>query len=137
MSLFLVPKSHLEEFMPRLILVNHLANLKPLAFFVSRDGVAHLATLWNLQCPLQSVRAHLGLSIYLSFGRECMPAEFFGAMVIRNERQSGVNCRTVLLRFTQPLDEQNQTVQLGLNRFGLCELMAALRPHLNPAGAFP
>src|SRR5260221_9517535 len=119
--LLLLAKSHLEEFMPRLILVNHLADLNPFAFFVSRDGVPHPATLWNLQCPLQRVRAHLGFSIYLPFGGERMPAEFVAAMVIRNEGQSRVNRRTVFLCFAHPFNDQNQTVQLGFNRFALCE----------------
>lgn len=100
MSLFLLSKSHLKEFMPRLILVDHLADLKPFAFLISRDGVPHPATLWNLQGPLQRGRAHFGFSVYLSFGGECVPAKFVRAMVIRNERQSRVNRRTVLLRFT-------------------------------------
>ena len=99
MSLLLLPKNHLEEFMPRLILLNHLADLKPFALLVSRDGVPHPATLRNLQSSLQRVRGHLGFSIYLSFGSERMPAKFIGAMVIRNERQSRVNRRTVLFRF--------------------------------------
>ena len=32
MLLLLLPKSHLEEFTPRLIVLTHLADLKPLAF---------------------------------------------------------------------------------------------------------
>lgn len=80
MSLLLLPQSHLEEFTPRLILLTHLADLKPLAFLVSRDGVAHLASLWNLQTPLQSVRADFGVRLYLSVGSERMPAKFMGAM---------------------------------------------------------
>src|SRR2546428_821782 len=90
-SLLLLPKTHLEEFMPGLIILTHLTDLKPLPFRVSRDGVPHPASLWNLQCPLHGVRAHLGLRFGLSFGGERMPAKGFGAMVIRNERQGGVN----------------------------------------------
>ena len=35
------------------------------------------------------------------------------------------------------LAPQYQAVQLPLNRLGLCELLAPLRPHLNPACALP
>src|SRR5437762_111940 len=50
-------------------------------------------------------------------------------------RESSRRLQTI--RLTRPLNDQNQAVQLGLNRFRLCERVAPLRPHLNPAGAFP
>src|SRR5262245_815586 len=101
MSLLFLPQSHLEEFAPCLVLLTHLADLKPLAFVVFCDGVAHLASLRDLQTPFQSVRADFGLRIDLSVGRERMPAKFTGGSVIRDERQGGVNRGTILFRFSR------------------------------------
>src|SRR5947209_16733714 len=48
-----------------------------------------------------------------------------------------MNRRTVLFGLSLPLNDQYQAIQLPLNRLPLCELLAPLRPHLNPARALP
>ena len=51
--------------------------------------------------------------------------------------QRAVNGRAVLFALALTLNNEDQAVQLGLDGFRLCELLAPLRPHLNPPRAFP
>src|SRR5438093_12938880 len=102
-ELLLSLKGHFEEFVPRLAILTHLAHLEPLALLGQFDDVSHPATLLRLNPPLQRTRANLRLGIRLSpLGGERAPAKRLAALIIRDQRQRGVNRRSVLLGLSQP-----------------------------------